>query len=287
MIAMRSYCQLVILLSVALVVCSAHGDDALSHPFWTEQAMFRFGDEMFFAGRASCAPSVEAGRQLAYEAAVQEIRNFTRTNEIAGVTIETQMVYEAPESPGCAPNKVNVWRLLRVQTADLERLVRRARSTSPSAGRPSVAQAVRDRTLRVGMSNDQIWERVGQPRSISILPQNGNAIWEYPQFGLILVLDENERLRSWKLMGAHPTPPALLPSASRPLPQATHHEEAPSVDLTERLQVLEDETKNEHLAEALHRCANRFPKDLKPFDDLRSACERHAYGRFDKGGSSP
>jgi hypothetical protein len=287
MIAVRSYCQLVILIGVASLVSSAHGDDGSSHPFWTEQAMFRFGDEMFFTGRASCSPSVEVGRQQAYEAAVQEIRNFTRTNEIAGVTIETQMVYEAPESPGCAPNKVNVWRLLRVQTADLERLVRRARSTSPSAGLPSVAQAVRDRTLQVGMSNDQIWERVGQPRSITILPQTGNAIWEYPQFGLILLLDEDERLKSWKLTGAHPTPPTPIPSASHPLPHATHREETPPVDLTGRLQVLENETKNEHVAEALRRCANRFPKDLKPFDDFRSACERHAYERFGRGGYSP
>ncbi|WP_455387928.1 hypothetical protein [Petrachloros mirabilis] len=287
MIAARTCCQLVILLGVASLVSSARGDDVSSHPFWTEQAMFRFGDEMFFAGRASCAPSVEAGRQQAYEAAVQEIRNFTRTNEIAGVTIETQMVYEAPESPGCAPNKVNVWRLLRVQIADLERLVRRARSTSPSAGFPSVAQAVRDRTLQVGMSHDQIWERVGQPRSISIHPQSGNAVWDYPQFGLILLLDEEERLKSWKLMGAHSTPSTPIPSASRPLPHATHHEETPPVDLTGRLQVLEDKTKDEHVAEALHRCANRFPKDLKPFDDLRSACERHAYERFGRSGSSP
>ena len=174
-----------------------------------------------------------------------------------------------------------------MQIADLERLVRRARSTSPSAGFPSVAQAVRDRTLQVGMSHDQIWERVGQPRSISILPQSGNAIWEYPQFGLILLLDEDERLKSWKLMGAHSTPPTPKPSASRPLPHATHHEETPPVDLTGRLQVLEDKTKDEHVAEALHRCANRFPKDLKPFDDLRSACERHAYERFGRSGSSP
>jgi hypothetical protein len=287
MIAVRSCCQLVILLGVALLASSARGDDVSSRPFWTEQAMFRFGDELFFAGRASCAPSVEAGRQQAYEAAVQEIRNFTRTNEIAGVTIETQMVYEAPESPGCAPNKVNVWRLLRVQTADLERLVRRARSTSPSAGSPSLAQAVRDRTLLAGMSHDQIWERVGQPRSISILPQSGNAIWEYPQFGLILLLDEDERLKSWKLIGAHPAPPTTIPSTSRPLPHVTHREETTPVDLTGRLQVLEDETKDEQVAEALRRCANRFPKDLKPFDDLRSACERHAYERFGRGGYSP
>jgi hypothetical protein len=287
MITMRSYCQLVIVLGLASLVSSAHGDDVLSHPFWTEQAMFRFGDEMFFAGRASCAPSVEAGRQQAYESAVQEIRNFTQTYEIAGVTIETQMVYEAPESPGCAPNKVNVWRLLRVQTADLERLVRRGRSASPSASFPSVAQGVPDRTLQVGMSKDQIWERMGQPRSFTIHPQSGKAIWDYPQLRLTLVLDEDNRLKSWKLMDAHPTAPTPIPSASRPLPHATHPAEAPPINLTERLQVLEDKTNDEHLGEALLRCANRFPKDLKPFDDLRSACQHHAYEQFGRGGSFP
>ena len=171
MITIRSYCQLVIVLSLASLASSAHGDDVLSHPFWTEQAMFRFGDEMFFAGRASCASSVEAGRQQAYESAVQEIRNFTQTHEIAGVTIETQMVYEAPDSPGCAPNKVNVWRLLRVPTVDLDRLVRRGRSASPSASSPSVAQIVPDRTLQVGMSKDQIWERVGHPARSPFTPR--------------------------------------------------------------------------------------------------------------------
>ncbi len=278
--------QLVVMLGVVCLGSSAHGDVS-SHPFWTEQAMFRFGDEMFFAGRASCAPSVEDGRQRAYEAAVQEIRNFTRTNDIGGITIETQMVYEAPESPECAPNKVNVWRLLRVQTADLQRLERRAGSAGPSARVPSETQAIRDRTLQVGMSHDDIWERVGQPRSISILSPSRQAIWEYPQFGLTLVLDEEERLKSWKLTGAHSTPPTPIPTVPHPQGHATHPKEAPPIDLTERLRVLEDETHAEHLSEALRTCATRFPKDLKQFDNLRSACERRGYEQFGLGGTSP
>jgi len=40
-------------------------------PFWTEQAMFRFGEDMFFTGRATCVASAEDGRQRAYNAARQ------------------------------------------------------------------------------------------------------------------------------------------------------------------------------------------------------------------------
>jgi len=273
------------------LVSPAHGDVS-THPFWTEQAMFRFGDEMFFAGRASCAPSVEEGRQRAYEAAIQEIRNFTRSNDIAGMMIETQMVYEAPESPDCTSNKVNVWRLLRVQTADLERLARRAglaNSASNSLAHPSsLAQTVPDRTLQVGMSHDEIWERVGQPRSISILPQSRQAMWEFPQFGLTLVLDEDERLKSWKLIGHQLASAEPMPSVSRPATtHGTHMREAPVIDLTDRLRVLEEETHAEHLREALHTCATRFPQSLKQFDDLRGTCERHAHERFGTGGTPP
>jgi hypothetical protein len=279
---MHPYSPLVLLVSTLALVSPVHGE-VVSHPFWTEQAMFRFGDEMFFAGRASCAPTAEEGRQRAYEAAIQEIRNFTRSNDIAGMMIETQMIYEAPESPDCASNKVNVWRLLRVQTADVERLARRAAAASSAASPPSMSQTVRDRTLQVGMSPDEIWERVGQPRSISILPQNRQAIWDYPQFGLTLVLDEEERLRSWKLIGHHLASPESVPSVSRPATHATHAKEEPTIDLTDRLRVLEEETHAEHLQQALRTCATRFPQDLKQFDNLRGACEHHAYERFGRG----
>jgi hypothetical protein len=286
MITWQSYFQLLIVVSILALVSSAHGNASI-HPFWTEQAMFRFGDEMFFAGRASCAPSVEEGRQRAYEAAIQEIRNFTRSNDIAGIMIETQMVYEATESPDCASTKVNVWRLLRVQTADVERLARRAGSANSLSHPSSLAQTVPDRTLQVGMSHDEIWERVGQPRSISILPQSHQAVWEFPQFGLTLVLDEEERLKSWKLIGHRLTSPDSMPPVSHPPTHTTQIKEAPVIDLTDRLRVLEEETHAEHLREALHICATRFPKDLKQFDDLRGTCERHAYERFGIGSTSP
>ncbi len=42
-----------------------------NRPFWTEQALFHFGDDVFFTGRSSCAPSIEEGRQRAYLAAIR------------------------------------------------------------------------------------------------------------------------------------------------------------------------------------------------------------------------
>ena len=51
---------------------------ASNRPFWTEQAMFRFGEDMFFTGRATCVASAEDGRQRAYNAALQEILNYTQ-----------------------------------------------------------------------------------------------------------------------------------------------------------------------------------------------------------------
>ena len=50
--------------------------------------MFRFGDELFFTGRASCARRAEDGRQKAYEAAVQEVLNYTQVRRLTGVPIE-------------------------------------------------------------------------------------------------------------------------------------------------------------------------------------------------------
>jgi hypothetical protein len=80
------------LLSLAL---SLHGTWPVENrPFWTEQALFHFGDDVFFTGRASCAPNAEDGRQRAYVAAIQEVKNFSRTQEVGGFPIETQMIFE-------------------------------------------------------------------------------------------------------------------------------------------------------------------------------------------------
>src|SRR5678815_5625596 len=46
---------------------------ASNRPFWAEQSMFRFGEDLFFTGRATCVSSAEEGRQRAYNTALQEI----------------------------------------------------------------------------------------------------------------------------------------------------------------------------------------------------------------------
>ena len=65
--------------------------------------MFRFGDELFFTGRASCSVRAEEGRQKAYEAAIQEVLNYTQAPRLTGVPIETQMLFEEYAEPGCPP----------------------------------------------------------------------------------------------------------------------------------------------------------------------------------------
>src|SRR5438105_14728576 len=99
---------------------------ASNRPFWTEQAMFRFGEDMFFTGRATCMASAEEGRQRSYNAALQEILNYTRTKEVVGIPIETQMIYEENDSDSCRSRQVSVWRLLRAPASRLDKLNRMA-----------------------------------------------------------------------------------------------------------------------------------------------------------------
>jgi hypothetical protein len=87
--------------AVGVILLAASLQAASNRPFWTEQAMFRFGDDLFFTGRATCVSSSEDGRQRAYNAALQEILNYTRTKEVVGIPIETQMVYEEENSDSC------------------------------------------------------------------------------------------------------------------------------------------------------------------------------------------
>src|SRR4051812_24278826 len=108
----RSHILLALLCLVALPAIVR--SDASTRPFWTEQAMFRFGDELFFTGRASCAHRAEEGRQKAYEAAVQEVLNYTQVRRLTGVPIETQMLFEEQGATGCPSGTVTVWRLLRI-----------------------------------------------------------------------------------------------------------------------------------------------------------------------------
>ena len=169
------------LLSLGLLATSM-GRAAENRPFWTEQALFHFGDDVFFTGRASCAPNVEDGRQRAYVAAVQEVKNFTRAQEIGGFPLDTQMVFEDPHPSDCAPGLVTVWRLLRAPRSSLESLTKHTPSGRQSDMSPIQAQiiAIRNLTPRVGMLRDEVWNRYGLPRSIWAHPDRGELIGNIP-----------------------------------------------------------------------------------------------------------
>ncbi|MCE7979354.1 MAG: hypothetical protein DYH03_20160 [Nitrospira sp. NTP1] len=171
---------LILLLSWSLFAASiAEANE--NRPFWTEQALFHFGEDVFFTGRASCAPNVEEGRQRAYLAAVQEVKNFTRAQEIGGFPLDTQMIFEDSHPADCAPGLVTVWRLLRAPRLALDGLARRGSPGKPADISPILAQvaAVRNLTPRVGMLRDEVWNRYGLPRSIWARPEKGELIWDY------------------------------------------------------------------------------------------------------------
>jgi hypothetical protein len=195
------YWFMLVALPCLLELPTAAWSEEPTRPFWTEQAMFRFGDELFFTGRASCSPRAEEGRQKAYEAAVQEVLNYTQAPRLTGVPIETQMLFEEPGAIGCPLETVTVWRLLRVPDASLDALAKRARQSDRPSLREtdSTFQAVRDLTLRVGMNREEIHERFGLPRSVIMRRSSRDVQYDYPQFGLMLTVDEAGALLRWRL----------------------------------------------------------------------------------------
>jgi hypothetical protein len=144
-----------------------------NRPFWTEQAMFRFGEDLFFTGRATCVSSAEEGRQRAYNAALQEVLNYTRTKDVLGVPIETQMVYEEDNSENCRSRQVSVWRLLRAPASKLDKLNRAASHQAASQGLQTggsgVSGKVRDLTPKIGTYKDDAFELFGQPKTVSMV----------------------------------------------------------------------------------------------------------------------
>ncbi len=267
------------LLSLSLLVVST-AEAVENHPFWTEQALFHFGDDVFFTGRSSCAPNVEEGRQRAYVAAVQEVKNFTRAREIGGFPLDTQMVFEEPHPPDCPPGLVTVWRLLRAPKTMLESLTRQ-----PTPGRqadisPIVAHitAVRNLTPRVGMLRDEVWNRYGLPRSILAHPDRGELTWEYSQFGLTIVFNQDDVVTRWRLNGPHPRSSDDAPPA--PQPDRPADRELPAIDLTVRLQQLEEQQDQDRRQQAQRYCTLRFaevPASLRP---EQKRCEQREYERL-------
>ena len=178
---------------------------ASNRPFWTEQAMFRFGEDLFFTGRATCVSSAEDGRQRAYNAAFQEILNYTRTKEVLGIPIETQMIYEEDSSDSCRSGQVSVWRLLRAPATKLDKLNRAASHQAASQGLQTggsgVPGKVRDLTPKIGTYKDDAFELFGQPKTVSMVRNATEVLWEYPRFGFTLIFDANGYLIRWKHVG--------------------------------------------------------------------------------------
>lgn len=267
------------LLTVSLFAAST-ATAAENRPFWTEQASFHFGDDIFFTGRASCAPTMEDGRQRAYVAAVQEVKNFTRAQEIAGFPLDTQMIFEDPHPPDCPTGLVTVWRLLRAPRTALETLTKRAGPGRQTDLSPILAQihAIRNLTPRVGMLRDEVWNRYGLPRSILAHPDRGELVWDYSQFGLTIVFNQDDVLTRWRLNGPHPR--SSEDPSNVPQPDKPSEKDLPAIDLTARLQQLEEQQDLDRHRQAQRYCALRFadvPEQVRP---KQGSCEQREYERL-------
>jgi hypothetical protein len=276
------YWFMLVALSCLLELPTAAWSDEPTRPFWTEQAMFRFGDELFFTGRASCSPRAEEGRQKAYEAAVQEVLNYTQAPRLTGVPIETQMLVEEPGAIGCPLETVTVWRLLRVPEASLDALAKRAwQSDRPSLPETdSTFQAVRDLTLRVGMNREEIHERFGLPRSVIMRRSSRVVQYDYPQFGLMLTVDEAGALLRWRLAAPQSATASRisqgdwLPQPKDPAFKSSgNSNREPTIDLTDRLRQLEMRSHKELKEDAAIICSRRWPRD----PTLQRTCEPYEY----------
>ncbi|WP_447972107.1 c-type cytochrome [Nitrospira sp. Kam-Ns4a] len=243
--------------------------DTENRPFWTEQAMFRFGEDLFFVGRASCAKTVEDGREQAFQRGIREILNYAQAASTAGLPVETQMVFHERDSEGCPQGTVTVWRLLRVNAQQVAALPKGSppaiAAQEPATARP----APNDLTPRVGMTYDEIWRRFGQPRSITL--KGKETHWEYPQFGLTLVLDRESGLTGWKLAGPQPREVSLKPRP--PAPPVVNQE--PPIDLTDRLQAMEEEAQRAREQELLERLPPQPDRKLgRDLFNGKGACAR-------------
>lgn len=251
-----------------------------NHPFWTEQALFHFGEDVFFTGRASCAPNMEEGRQRAYLAAVQEVKNFTRAQEIGGFPLDTQMIFEDSHPADCAQGLVTVWRLLRAPRTALDGLARRTSPGKSADISPILAQiaAVRNLTPRVGMLRDEVWNRYGLPRSIWARPEKGELIWDYAQFGLTIVFNQEDVLTRWRLTG--PNPRSSEDAMPVPQPELLTGKDLPAIDLTVRLQQLEAQQDLERRQQAQRYCSLRFAEVPETVRPTQGTCEQREYQRL-------
>lgn len=214
----------------------ARADSSLLRPFWTEQAMFRFGDDLYFVGVASCAKTSEEGRLRAFDGGRKELEAYAQGRDTSPLLIETAMIYEEPDSAGCPKGTISAWRLLRVNQAKVATLPKRAtvpersHETPPKGKEEAQAREgvpvsppalVQDLTPHAGMSRDEIAQRFGKPKTIK--KQGREEVWTYADTGLTITFSPDETLISWTVTGK-PDPelrrPAEPPKLSEPAKQA-------------------------------------------------------------------
>ncbi|THJ25547.1 MAG: hypothetical protein CAF45_000495 [Nitrospira sp. CG24E] len=280
-----------IMMAVGMVLSSALLAMGANRPFWTEQAMFRFGEDLFFVGRSTCAPTAEVGRQRAYHAAIQEVQNYTRAAEVGNVRIETQMIYEEPNPESCREGQTSVWRLLRAPAHRLDKLNRIALQQSDPQEMKRIGtgfyQKVRDLTPKVGMHKDEVFELFGQPKSITML-QAGTVIrWEYPRFGFTLSFDGNGYVTGWKHAGPVSSAKAgsFSPAASQELsagvdqPKQIRQSEEPAIDLTKQLEKLQIQNKGlAEAKEARRHCERIYSHD----SSLQESCTKYEVSKRER-----
>jgi hypothetical protein len=229
-LAQWSICVLAVPLLTSTSIDSVQAQSS-HRPFWTEQAMFRFGGELYFVGVASCARTAEEGRTRAFEAALTELRGYAQDRDTSRLLVATQMIYEEPNSPACPHGSTSVWRLLRVDQSNLAHLPRLHReeargpssSSLPPSDLPPAPQRqeplVQDLTPQPGTSRADIVQRFGTPRNIK--KRGREEVWEYSDIGLTITFTPKETHIHWKYDGARtPVEPSSEPA------QITLHKES-------------------------------------------------------------
>jgi hypothetical protein len=243
--------------------------------------MFQFGEDLFFVGQASCSTTPEEGRDASFQRGLRELLNYAQTSSPTGLTLATQMMYEEPNTPGCPTGTTSVWRLLRVDAAQVAKLPKYSTPPSMASSLPPPTPLV-NMTPRIGMSREHILAIFGHPRTISMFRGGQEAHWDYPRFGLMLGLDAQGYLLHWHLAGPQASRTAPPPHAESRIPVTA--DSSPPVDLTNRLQALEAQTHPEVEQEAATTCAARFPSYFRQVDDIRAACERREVERLKRSG---
>ena len=95
---------------------------------------------------------------------------------------------------------MTVWRLLRAPGPCWSRSqTRNAWETGRSLPDPCASHSHPKPSRLAGMLRDEVWSRYGLPRSIWARPEQGELIWDYAQFGLTIVFNQDDVLTRWRL----------------------------------------------------------------------------------------